>query len=436
MQTSRAASALLGVAMIVSACSVSGSARTVASKSPAARPSGAAPAAPAAGANAMLVVGLKGADSLDVIIAGTRERVVTVPVGVPDAKWSSLFTTTRSGAQTVVRDAGLMADQSNAIAIDGAWRLPTFATDALPIGVSASRSAIVLVEDGAKDGARTTRFAVIRSPFGKPARIVEINGSFTYDAVSPDGSTIYVIEHLAAPPQGHYQVRAVDVAGGALKEGVIVDKRNVGEAMAGWPVAQLRRDNGLVLTLYRGTEHPFIHALDTVQGFAVCLDLPATPGGDAGAALDWGLAASPDGGTVYAANASLGLVVDIDPAQLVVRRTARLGAARSAAIVLAKLGGTESGPVAQRVIVSPDGATLYAAGAGGIVAIKLPEMAALGRFLEGQRVDAIGATRDGGTLFALLRAGGRIVQLDGRTGAVVGSVPGDGYDRLLAVGQD
>jgi hypothetical protein len=266
-------------------------------------------------------------------------------------------------------------------------------------------------------------------------RIVELPGAFTYDAVSPDGSTIYVIEHLATPPAGHYQVRAVDVASGALKEGVIVDKRNVGEAMAGSPVAQLRRDDGLVFTLYRGIEHPFIHALDTVQGFAVCIDLPATPGGDADTALDWGLAASPDGGTVYTANASLGLVVDVDPAQLVVRRTAHVEGMRSAAIVLAKLGGSESGPVGQRAIVASDGATLYAAGSGGILAIGLPALAGLGRFLEGQRVDAIGATRDGRTLFALLHAGGRILQLDGRTGAVVGSVPGDGYDRLLAVGQ-
>ena len=426
--------------MIVTACSVSDSARTEASKSPAPQPPAAAqpPAAPAASSalsDAMLVVGRQGADSLEVIISGTREQVATLPVGVPDARWGSVLTTTRSGVQTIVRDAGLMADQSDAITIEGAWRLPTFATDALPIGVSAGRSTIVLVEDGAKDSAKTTRFAVLHLPFKKPARIVEIAGSFTYDAVSPNGSTIYAIEHLAAPPEGHYQVRAVDVASGTLKEGVIVDKSNIAEAMAGWPVAQLRREDGLVLTLYRGAEHPFIHALDTVQGFAVCIDLPATSSTEADAAVDWGLAASPDGGTVYAANASLGLVVDVDPAQLVVRRTAHVEAARTTAIVLAKLGGTESGPVGRRVIVAPDGGTLYAAGPGGILAVDLPSMAGLGRFLEGQPVDAIGATRDGRTVFALLHAGGRIVQLDGRTGAVVGSVPGSGYDRLLAVGQ-
>ena len=285
----------------------------------------------------MLVVGRQGADSLDVIMAGTSERVATLPVGVPDARWGSLLTTTRSGAQTVVRDAGLMADQSDAITIEGAWRLPTFAADPLPIGVSAGRSTIVLVEDGAKAGAKTTRFAVLHLPFSQPARIVEVAGTFTYDAVSPNGSTIYVIEHLAAPPVGHYQVRAVDVASGTLKEGVIVDKRNIGEAMGGWPVAQLRRDDGLVLTLYRGAEHPFIHALDTVQGFAVCIDLPPTSSAEADAAADWGLAASPDGGTVYAANASLGLVVDVDPAQLIVRRTAHVEAARTTAICY-KLG--------------------------------------------------------------------------------------------------
>jgi hypothetical protein len=48
-------------------------------------------------------------------------------------------------------------------------------------------------------------------------------------------------------------------------------------------------------------------------------------------------------------------------------------------------------------------------------------------------IDALGITPDGRTLFALLRAGGRIVAVDPDTGRGLGSVPGQGYDRLLAV---
>ena len=42
-------------------------------------------------------------------------------------------------------------------------------------------------------------------------------------------------------------------------------------------------------------------------------------------------------------------------------------------------------------------------------------------------------TPDGASIYALVGAGGRIVQLDADSGAVVGQVPGDGFDRLVAV---
>jgi len=40
---------------------------------------------------------------------------------------------------------------------------------------------------------------------------------------------------------------------------------------------------------------------------------------------------------------------------------------------------------------------------------------------------------DGAWIYALVGAGGRIVKLDAATGTVVGQVPGDGFDRLVAV---
>ena len=60
--------------------------------------------------------------------------------------------------------------------------------------------------------------------------------------------------------------------------------------MGGYPITQLRRPDGMVFTLYRGAEHPFIHALSSIDAWAVCIDLPATDDDDAATALDWGLA--------------------------------------------------------------------------------------------------------------------------------------------------
>ena len=46
---------------------------------------------------------------------------------------------------------------------------------------------------------------------------------------------------------------------------------------------------------------------------------------------------------------------------------------------------------------------------------------------------AVAVTPDGGTIFALLRQGGRIVRLAASSGTVQATVPGTDYDRLLGV---
>jgi outer membrane protein assembly factor BamB len=213
---------------------------------------------------------------------------------------------------------------------------------------------------------------------------------------------------------------------------VIVDKTNVDEVMAGYPLAQVRRADGGVFTLYRGTEHPFIHALNSVEGWALCLDLPAVNADDATAARDWGLAASPDGGRLYAANATLGLVEQIDPANYEVSRQAQVKPLAGSGIVLAKFGHEESGPTGRRVVIDPDGTTIYAAGSGGILAISAADLSVRARFETGAAVDALAVTPGGGTVFALL-ADGHIVKLDATTGQLESTVPGDDYDRLVAV---
>ena len=107
------------------------------------------------------------------------------------------------------------------------------------------------------------------------------------------------------------------IFGGAA---IINNWGSITKAMAGWPMAQVRRPDGLAMTLYRGAEHPFIHALNTAEAWAVCIDLPGAHAHDAKAALDWGLAPAPDGGAVFAVNATLGLVEDISPSDLLVRK--------------------------------------------------------------------------------------------------------------------
>jgi hypothetical protein len=402
---------------------------------------GVGPTAALGGRDAWLVVGRKGAPDLEVILASTAEQDYVLPNGVPDETWGHLFATTSDGFRTtlthLVVQPGFGGPES---AIDGAWRLPTIGFDPTPVGVSANAAespnaaTVVLVEDVPAGTARTSsRFAILRhTPTGEPlSRVIELRGSFDYDAISPDGSSLYVVEHLAGAPEGRYQVRAVDVATGVLRDAIIADKRNIGEAMAGWPIAQVRRPEGIVFTLYRGAEHPFIHALNTAEGWAVCIDLPASRN-DAVAALDWGLAPAPDGQAVFAVNATLGVAVDVNPMDLTVRRTATLQPPATGSIVLAKFGHGDVGPAGRRVVVAPDGRTLFAAGSSGILALDTARLTESRRLLDGTAVAALGLTPDGRTIYALEGSGG-IVVLDATSGDVVGRVPEDGFDRLLAV---
>jgi len=386
--------------------------------------------------DSVLVIGRTGQDDLEVVLASSGERFFRLPWGAPDAGWTRLINAAVSSKATVVRDVTVPELDSTSQIVEGAWRLPTLGADPTPVGVSQDGKTIVLVEDRAQPASgagATTRFAILHRPLSAKTRIVTLPGSFEYDTLSPDGRILYVVEHLPAPPTGHYQVRAVDVATGKLRPDVVVDKSGLDEAMAGYPVAQARRPDGMVFTLYRGPEHPFIHALSTVDGWALCIDLPATGADDATAALDWGLAATIDGRSLIAANATLGLAVNIPFGDLTVRKSVTFAPSASTGISIAKFGHDAGGPVDRRLVVSPVGSTFYAAGSSGIVRLDAGSLELTGRFLEGSAVDAIALAPDGATLFVLLHAGGRIARVDTATGKVDGTVPGDGFDRLVAI---
>jgi hypothetical protein len=442
----------IAIAVIVAACSGStagsgaptaadtSSIPTIAAPSSAAQPAAPESAAPrravASGArDAWLVVGRPGETDTRVILASSGEELIKLPLGVPDATWGRLVTVTTSRPNSLIRDLVVQPGFGGAMrTVEGAWQLPTVGLDPMPAGVSADGSTIVLVED-IPDGASTrsrSRFAIVERSLGAEPRIVELPGLFDFDALSPDGAILYVAEHVPGPLAGRYQVRAIDTATGRMRDTIIVDKRNVDEQMAGWPIDQEARPDGVVLTLYRGFERPFVHALQSTEAWAVCIDLPTRGMENGGATGDWGVVATPDRGSSIAVNATLGIVVDIGP-DLTISRTVDFEPSARRGITLAKFGHIDAGAVGRRVVAAPDGSAVFAAGSRGIVRIATADLAVTSRSLEGLGVDAIAITPDGGTLYALVRDDGRIAQIDAATGEVLGWVAGEGYDRMVGV---
>lgn len=196
---------------------------------------------------------------------GGGVRYVAVP-----ARAGTIVETIRTRDGSVLRSRWLR----------GSLGVPLVAYDGSAGGLSHDGRTLVLSNyPGAPNGA-TSRLAVLDTKTLRPRTLFTLHGLFSYDAVAPDGSTIYLIEYTNTEDFSRYRVRAYDVDARKLLPGAIVDKREPNEPMTGQPITRVTaRDGSWVYTLYsRGPRKPFIHALDAVHRSAVCIDLDAWRG--------------------------------------------------------------------------------------------------------------------------------------------------------------
>ena len=112
-----------------------------------------------------------------------------------------------------------------------------------------------------------------------------LRGDFSFDAVSPDGSRLYLIQYVSPQDPTRYLVRAYDLERGRLLARPISDPRERGREMHGSPLTRTTSAGGRwAYTLYDGADStPFVHALDTRAGAARCVDLPSLAGTSLGA---------------------------------------------------------------------------------------------------------------------------------------------------------
>ena len=169
-----------------------------------------------------------------------------------------------------VRDGRVLNFRS----LRGAFGVPLVAYDGTGGGVSRDGRRLVLAGQTFAGSART-RFLVVGTRQLQIKQTVTLRGVFSYDALSPDASTLYLIQHLPGGDNTRYQVRAYDLAAHRLLTRVIVDPREPDERMSGQPLRRAESADGRwAYTLYTNPgSHPFIHALDTVERTAVCIDL-------------------------------------------------------------------------------------------------------------------------------------------------------------------
>lgn len=162
----------------------------------------------------------------------------------------------------------------------GELAIPAVAYDGSPGGLSADGRTLVLVLRKWQFPSGRSHLRVIDTTKLTTRTAIDLRGDFSFDAISPDGSRIYLIEYTAPPDASKYVVRALDTATGTLRPEPVVDPREPGEAMNGTPVTRTTSPDGRwEYTLYaRDSGQSFIHALDTVGGTARCIDLPIAVG--------------------------------------------------------------------------------------------------------------------------------------------------------------
>jgi hypothetical protein len=164
-----------------------------------------------------------------------------------------------------------------------------------------------------------TRFVVIDTKSMRTRRSVVLDGSWSFDAISPDGSTLFLTEHITAGKNPRYRVRSYDVRAGVL-HGALVDRLENEQEMGGDPIARASsRDGRWAYTLYaRRKDVPFVHALDTTKREAYCIGLPVRVAYN----RQWGLRLRLEGSSLAVRNGRTSLAT-IDVASWEVRTDAR-----------------------------------------------------------------------------------------------------------------
>ena len=160
--------------------------------------------------------------------------------------------------------------------VRGNFGIPVVAFDGTAGGLSRDGKTLVLGKSYVGAGLRNaSSFAVLKVPGFRLRTTIKLRGDFAFDALSPDGRMLYLVEHVSAQDLSRYRVRAYDIGARRLLKRTVTDRTRWQSVMQGMPITRANAADGRwAYTLYTGNRHPFVHALDTVRANAVCIDLP------------------------------------------------------------------------------------------------------------------------------------------------------------------
>lgn len=218
------------------------------------------------------------ADGLPVLGVDVGSKGVTVPGAA--ARYVTLWSGPKTTVVARVRRNGGRVDRSRLL--EGTFTVPAVAYDSSASGLSADGKVLVLIQPRVSFPRARTSFAVLDARHLRVVKVLRLKGDFSFDAISPSGNRIYLIQYLSANDPTKYAVRAFDVGAGRLLPEPVVDPHEPDEQMRGQPLSRAMSPDGRwAYTLYDGNgKTPFVHALDTSRATARCIDLDALGGAE------------------------------------------------------------------------------------------------------------------------------------------------------------
>ena len=176
------------------------------------------------------------------------------------------------GATTMVESIGRDGSVWNWPSFVGSWGIPMI-TYRDASGLSRNGRSLFLQSTAF---AGPTSFLVVNTRTMRMRDLFTLKGSYSFDALSPDASKLYLTQRVDSSNYSRYVVRAYDLKTHTLVPGRIADRTQKSWVMQGDAVTRTTSPGGRwVYTLFMNSGGtPFIHALDTVKGVAHCIGIP------------------------------------------------------------------------------------------------------------------------------------------------------------------
>ena len=339
---------------------------------------------PRAGDQVLYIATTSGVAAVD---ARSHTSLALLGPGVASPDWKHYYVV--SGSALLDLDPATGSVQRST-PLPAGYSLPVVTAGRMPGGLSPDGEWLTLE----KHDVAGSHLLVVRTTLAQSPEAIELAGDFTFDAVSNDGTRVYLIQHAA---DGHYFVRDY-VIGTGLDPQIVFDKTDGSAAMSGVRLMGVPAPDGswLYSVYARKDQSAFVHELSLDASVALCVDLVGPGYAADGGAMQWALAMTPEGDRLVAVNGPLGVVTEMVPPG---------GPDAGASGRVTGLSGPTS------AVLTPDGATLIVGGHGGLRWIAVNSLRTTATALESWTIVGLLLAGDGKTIYAVSDSG-QVARLD------------------------